>query len=104
MTDYVQGDTRLTFIIQDSIMVTSTGEAVVVLDDYSISFDAPPLNNDDLLYAAGWSICTNSSLAFGNSAVFYGCVRGSRIFYYTQEPASGDCYSYNLQTILLNGG
>ena len=56
-------------------MKDAQGRTAYIADNYQFQFDSPP--QAGAIYTAGFSVCSNSSVALGGSTVFYQCLSGS---------------------------
>jgi hypothetical protein len=57
------------------VLKDSTGRTGYIAANYQFQFDDPP--QAGAIYTAGYSVCSNGSLALGGSTVFYQCLSGS---------------------------
>jgi len=77
----------LTIKLADGKLTDGAGRTGYIADNRQFQFDAPPQTGAK--YTAGWSACSNGSLALGGSSVFYQCKSGN--------PKGGDAGAfYNL--------
>ncbi|KAJ0119824.1 covalently-linked cell wall protein [Diaporthe amygdali] len=60
--------------LQDGILKDAQARTGYVAANYQFQFDGPPQTG--AIYTAGFSACSNGSLALGGSAVFYQCASG----------------------------
>jgi len=60
--------------LKDGVITDSAGRTGYVASNYQFQFDKPAQAGS--IYTAGFSVCGNSSLALGDSAVFYQCRSG----------------------------
>ncbi|KAK4162911.1 hypothetical protein QBC43DRAFT_214062 [Cladorrhinum sp. PSN259] len=60
--------------LKDGVITDSAGRTGYVASNYQFQFDKPAQAGS--IYTAGFSVCGNSSLALGDSSVFYQCRSG----------------------------
>ncbi|KIW96053.1 uncharacterized protein Z519_03119 [Cladophialophora bantiana CBS 173.52] len=65
----------LTLTLADSILKDQAGRTGYIASNYQFQFDNPP--QAGAIYTSGFSLCSNSSLALGGSAIWYQCLSGS---------------------------
>ncbi|KAF2005222.1 hypothetical protein P154DRAFT_405328, partial [Amniculicola lignicola CBS 123094] len=65
----------LTLTLADGVLLDSSKRTGYIASNYQFQFDGPP--QVGAIYTAGFSICSNNSLALGGSAIFYQCLSGS---------------------------
>lgn len=64
-------------------------------------FDDPPQTG--AIYTAGWSVCSNGTLALGGNTTFYECLSGSFYnIYYKNILGAGQCTPVQIEAIQLN--
>lgn len=68
------GDNTLLLTLKDSVLKDKQARTGYIADNYQFQFDGPP--QAGALYTAGFSKCSNGSLALGSSTVFYRCLSG----------------------------
>lgn len=62
--------------LHDGVLTEQTKGAVgYIADNYQFQFDKPPQTG--AIYTAGFSACSNGTLALGGSSIFYQCLSGS---------------------------
>lgn len=69
------GDGILVAELSDGVISDALNRTGYIASNYQFQFDRPPQSG--ALYTAGFSHCSNGSLALGGSAVFYQCRSGS---------------------------
>lgn len=67
-----QGNVLIT--LSDGIMTDALGRTGYIAANYQFQFDKPP--QAGAIYTAGFSVCSNGSVALGGSAVWYECLSG----------------------------
>ncbi|CAN8098539.1 unnamed protein product [Discula destructiva] len=68
------GNGILVSTLSDSVIKDAFGRTGYVASNYQFQYDAPA--QAGAMYTAGFSACSNGSLALGGSAVFYECQSG----------------------------
>lgn len=66
--------TPLEVTLANGVLTDAKKRTGYIASNYQFQFDGPP--QAGAIYTAGWSICSNGSLALGGSAVFYQCLSG----------------------------
>ena len=66
-------------------MTDQAGRTGYIAANDQFQFDKPP--QAGAIYTAGWSVCSNGSIALGGSAIFYQCLSGS--FYNLYDTSQG---------------
>ncbi|EMC95029.1 hypothetical protein BAUCODRAFT_72654, partial [Baudoinia panamericana UAMH 10762] len=82
----------LTLTLSNGILKDAQSRTGYIADNYQFQFDAPPQTG--AIYTAGWSTCSNGSLAIGSSAIFYQCLSGTfyNLYWYpSASQAGGQC-------------
>ncbi|KAJ9144096.1 Covalently-linked cell wall protein [Pleurostoma richardsiae] len=69
------GDGILVVSLTDNVLTDSQNRTGYIASNYQFQFDDPP--QAGAIYTAGFSLCSNESLALGGSTVFYQCQSGS---------------------------
>ncbi|KAL8946900.1 MAG: hypothetical protein Q9222_006762 [Ikaeria aurantiellina] len=64
----------LTLTLAGGVLTDSKGRTGYIASNYQFQFDAPP--QAGAIYTAGFSACSNGTLALGGSNVFYQCLSG----------------------------
>lgn len=65
----------LALTLADGVLKDSQGRIGYIASNYQFQFDAPP--QAGAIYTAGFSACSNGTLALGGSNVFYQCLSGN---------------------------
>lgn len=73
--DACSGDGILVATLSDSVIRDAQNRTGYVAANFQFQFDNPP--QAGALYTAGFSHCSNGTLALGHSTVFYQCRSGS---------------------------
>ncbi|TAQ85208.1 hypothetical protein B7494_g6469 [Chlorociboria aeruginascens] len=66
----------LTLTLADTILKDEQDRIGSIVANHQFQFDGP-VAQDGAIYTAGWSTCSNGSLALGGSTVFYRCLSGT---------------------------
>jgi hypothetical protein len=61
--------------LSDTVLTDAHNRTGYIASNYQFQFDNPP--QAGAIYTAGFSACTNGSLALGGSAVFWQCASGT---------------------------
>lgn len=70
------------------VLTDAQGRTGYIAANNQFQFDKPPQTG--AIYTAGWSVCSNGSLALGGDAIFYQCLSGT--FYNLYDTATaGQC-------------
>ena len=72
--DTCDSDKTLVMTLKDGVLKDAKDRTGYIASNYQFQFDGPP--QAGALYTAGFSTCTNGSLALGSSTVFYRCLSG----------------------------
>ncbi|KAL8712929.1 MAG: hypothetical protein Q9220_002787 [cf. Caloplaca sp. 1 TL-2023] len=64
----------LTLTLAGGVLTDAKGRTGYIAANYQFQFDAPP--QAGAIYTAGFSACSNGTLALGGSNVFYQCLSG----------------------------
>ncbi|QDS74598.1 hypothetical protein FKW77_008420 [Venturia effusa] len=64
----------LTVTLDGGVLKDDKGRTGYIASNYQFQFDAPPQSGS--IYTAGFSVCSNGSLALGGSTVWYQCRSG----------------------------
>jgi len=67
-------DDTLSLTLKDGVLVDNQGRTGYIAANYQFQFDKPAQTG--AIYTAGFSVCSNGSLALGGSAIFYQCRSG----------------------------
>lgn len=91
-------DSTLALTLSDGILLDSKGRTGYIASNYQFQFDKPA--QAGAIYTAGFSVCSNGSLALGGSAVFYQCLSGSFYNLYSTNWAP-QCVPVLIETLML---
>lgn len=69
-----KGDGVLSLTLDNGVLLDDQGRTGYIASNYQFQFDKPA--QAGAIYASGWSICGNGSLALGGSTTFYQCLSG----------------------------
>lgn len=69
-----QNDGSLIITLQNGQLHNQQGDTGYIASNFQFQFDKPPQTG--AIYTAGFSVCSNGSLALGGSAIFYSCNSG----------------------------
>lgn len=90
----------LTITLADGVLTDDEGRIGYIASNNQFQFDEPP--QAGAIYTAGWSVCSNGTLALGSSAIFYQCLSGD--FYNLYDESTGDQCSPIYIEIVTTGG
>ncbi|KAM6520390.1 hypothetical protein FSOLCH5_005183 [Fusarium solani] len=68
------GEGVLVMTLKDGVLKDAQGRTGYISDSYQFQFDEPPQSGS--IFTAGFSVCSNGTLAIGPSAVFWQCLSG----------------------------
>ncbi|RSL56189.1 hypothetical protein CEP54_008981 [Fusarium duplospermum] len=68
------GEGVLVMTLKDGVLKDAQGRTGYISDSYQFQFDKPPQSGS--IFTAGFSVCSNGTLALGPSAVFWQCLSG----------------------------
>lgn len=68
-------DGTLLLTLKDGVMHDSFNRTAYIADNYQWQFDQPPQTG--AISTAGYSICSNNTVALGSSAIWWSCLSGS---------------------------
>ncbi|RTE79365.1 hypothetical protein BHE90_006095 [Fusarium euwallaceae] len=68
------GEGVLVMTLKDGVLKDAQGRTGYISDSYQFQFDEPPQSGS--IFTAGFSVCSNGTLALGPSAVFWQCLSG----------------------------
>ncbi|KAI8686719.1 hypothetical protein NCS56_00332700 [Fusarium sp. Ph1] len=68
------GEGVLVMTLKDGVLKDAQGRTGYISDSYQFQFDEPPQSGS--IFTAGFSVCSNGTLALGPSAVFWQCQSG----------------------------
>jgi hypothetical protein len=91
-------NSSLSITLSGGVLKDSIGRTGYIASNFQFQFDDPP--QAGALYTAGWSLCSNGSLALGGSNVFYQCLSGSFYNLYN-EAIGGQCSPITLNALQL---
>ncbi|KAH3667456.1 hypothetical protein OGAPHI_003105 [Ogataea philodendri] len=77
----------LALVLNDGILTDAKGRIGSIVANRQFQFDGPP-PQAGAIYAAGWSVSPEGTLAIGNTTVFYQCLSGT--FYNLYDESIGD--------------
>jgi len=80
-------------------LTDSKGRIGSIVANHQFQFDGPPAQAG-AIFTAGWSVCSNGSLALGGSTVFYQCLSGG-FFNIYDISIGGQCNAVRLQIVQL---
>jgi len=78
-------DTALVISLADGVLTDAKGRTGYIAANNQFQFDGPPQTG--AIYTSGWSVCSNGSLALGDSSIFYQCLSGT--FYNLYDESRG---------------
>jgi len=78
-------DTALVISLADGVLTDAKGRTGYIAANNQFQFDGPPQTG--AIYTSGWSVCSNGSLALGDSSIFYQCLSGT--FYNLYDESTG---------------
>ncbi|CAI1507524.1 hypothetical protein SEUBUCD646_0J00580 [Saccharomyces eubayanus] len=89
----------LEITLQGGVLIDSKGRIGSIVGNRQFQFDGPP-PQAGTIYAGGWSITKQGTLAIGNSDIFYQCLSGT--FYNLYDKSiGGQCSPVHLQAVGL---
>lgn len=92
--------TALLLTLQNGILKDSDGRTGYIASNDQFQFDNPVQSG--AIYTAGWSVCSNGTLALGDSAIFYECLSGT--FYNLYDESQGaQCTPIFIDVIAVSG-
>lgn len=95
------GTGTLVLTLANGILTDAINRTGYIASNRQFQFDAPP--QAGAIYTSGWTVCANSSLALGGSAIFYQCLSGT--FYNLYDQSTGaQCSQVYIQTVGCVGG
>ncbi|CAD0110581.1 unnamed protein product [Aureobasidium uvarum] len=93
-------DKVLTITLKDGTLTDDQGRTGYIAANNQFQFDKPAQTG--AIYTSGFSVCSNGTLAIGNSAIFYQCLSGD--FYNLYDQSTGAQCSPIYINILKAGG
>lgn len=91
-----QGTLNVT--LANGVLMDSRGATGYIASNYQFQFDDPP--QAGAIYTAGFSMCSNGSLALGGNAIFYACRSGNFSNLYDRWIAP-QCYPVYIRSVKL---
>lgn len=91
-----QLDGTLMLTLTDGTLTDQAGRTGYVAANSQFQFDNPPQTG--AIYTAGWSLCSNGSLAIGGSTTFYSCLSGDFYNLY-QESQGNQCFPVTFDSL-----
>lgn len=95
-------DGSLSITLSNGVLKDSQGRTGCIVANRQFQFDGPP--QAGTIYASGWSVCQNGSLAIGGNAIFYQCLSGNFYNLYDQSQGNQCNRVYLLVTGSGSGG
>lgn len=87
--------------LENGVLTDSSNRTGYIAANSQFQFDDPP--QAGAIYTAGWSLCSNGSLALGGATTFYQCLSGSFYNLYLNNILSaGQCEPVSIEAIQLN--
>lgn len=77
---------KLEIALKDGVLTDSKDRTGYIAANHQFQFDGPAQTG--AIYTAGWSACSNGSLALGDTTVFFQCLSGD--FYNLYDESTGD--------------
>ncbi|KAI5197045.1 hypothetical protein E4T39_07512 [Aureobasidium subglaciale] len=93
-------DKVLTITLANGVLTDDQGRTGYIAANNQFQFDKPAQTG--AIYTSGFSVCSNGTLAIGNSAIFYQCLSGD--FYNLYDESTGEQCSPIYINILAAGG
>lgn len=88
--------TKLEITLKDGVLTDSQDRTGYIAANHQFQFDGPAQTG--AIYTAGWSACSNGSLALGGTTVFHQCLSGD--FYNLYDETTGDqCNEVHINVI-----
>ncbi|KAF2240161.1 hypothetical protein EV356DRAFT_527995 [Viridothelium virens] len=91
-------DDTLTMTLEGGILKDNKGRTGYIASNYQFQFDNPP--QAGALYTAGFSVCSNGSLALGGNSTFYQC-RSGNFFNLYNENWAPQCSPVTINVVQL---
>lgn len=91
----------LTLKLSGGILTDQAGRTGYIASNRQFQFDSPP--QAGAIYTAGFSLCSNGSLALGGSTTFWQCLADSYYDLYDQNPNGIDCSQVDIVAISSSG-
>lgn len=87
--------------LNNGILTDAQNRTGYIAANSQFQFDGPPQTG--AIYTAGWSVCTNGTLALGGDVTFYQCLSGSFYnLYLNNVLGAAQCQPVQIQAIQLN--
>jgi len=87
--------------LSNGVLTDSQNRTGYIAANSQFQFDGPP--QAGALYTAGWSVCSNGTLALGGTTTFYQCLSGSFYnLYFKNILGAGQCEPVQIDAIQLN--
>ena len=87
--------------LNNGVLTDSQNRIGYIASNSQFQFDGPP--QAGAIYTAGWSLCSNGSLALGGSTTFYQCLSGNFYnLYYRNVLNAGQCTPIQIEAVQLN--
>jgi Yeast PIR protein repeat len=95
------GTGTLVIQLQNGVLTDADGRTGYIASNYQFQFDKPP--QAGAIFTSGFSVCSNTSLALGDSAVFYQCQSGGFYNLYNKHWAA-QCQDVAIDIVACGGG
>lgn len=92
---FCQTDNTLALTLSNGILKDAKGRTGYIASNFQFQFDAPP--QAGAIYTAGFSVCSNGTLALGGSSIFWQCLSGNFYNLYDRNWAA-QCNAVYIQT------
>jgi len=87
--------------LTSGVLLDSKGRTGYIAANSQFQFDAPAQTG--AIYTAGWSVCSNGTLALGSATTFYQCLSGSFYNIYLDDVLGAEqCEQVAIEVIQLN--
>lgn len=91
----------LEITLKNGVLTDSKNRTGYIAANSQFQFDDPPQTG--AIYTAGWSLCSNGTLALGGDVTFYQCLSGSFYnIYYNNVLDAAQCTPVQIEAIQLN--
>ncbi|KAF2094798.1 hypothetical protein NA57DRAFT_45478 [Rhizodiscina lignyota] len=87
----------LTLTLEDGVLKDQAGRTGYIASNFQFQFDKPPQTG--AIFTAGFSLCSNQSLAHGGSAIWYQCKSGDFFNLYDRHWAA-QCNAIYIEALL----
>ena len=88
----------LALTLNNGVLLDNKGRTGYIASNQQFQFDNPP--QAGAIYTAGFSVCSNGSLALGGSSIFYQCLSGSFFNLYATSQG-GQCNPVTINALKL---